>query len=1006
MVNRSFWILVLFLIALPIVFAGQLTTPSSSVYTSGCLGGNCNDASFDHTMVVDGSTADSSGTWIGESNTNSWVCVNLTQKYNITQLIVKETTEGDSSREPLFDINYSNSTNGDNVRVFTDINMQDGAISGVITKTAPTDFAYFTAQHICLSRVRGEGANAARVAEFEIYGFNVTAESTPDTTAPTSSSTSLNNTAPRKNYVVNPSATFTDDTSLSSIWASHNQSGVFTNFSSMNFTGTVLSGNFSPNITITLGRGNVVGFRFTANDTSGNSAQSSIFTLTVADTPVTFTLGINNTSPRINHVVQISSLSNDADTLSTIMASWNCTSSGAWINISNYTNSVTSFNYSVNVSVGRGRGNTCGWLFYANDSVSSFSSSSLSTFVVSNTPPTAPTIIYPTNNLLISDNTIDINITYLADVDGDAISSIRYYINNTLNSTSNANSTFNASDGKYNLSVSVFDGTDWSANATVSSFKIDVTNPTDDLLTIILFGTFFKNENYTRTVTASDTNLYGHNLSVYSSTGSLIVSQETTGISTVTNAFVVHINSTYGEGNYTIYSNESDDHTAEKIKEYGVVKDEQASKLDFDTGDDTISVRLLSSSIDLNNYSTQKQIDRYTFDYVFKSSNKENTYTFLLTHDNTSNIIYREKSKYPAHFIIGDNWVDFALDTGFPVSYNVVQTTNGYFVVITTQETTLRFKSIGGINKASSTSSFIIDTITPSSSAYRNASTSGNSITTATNVNISLTVQDLYLNNVTINHNASGSFSEHFFSSNGNTTYSYIIGSGNLTTAGRIVGWNATAYDIAGNMLETNMFTFEVSAPPGASPAPVGGGGGTGGGSFTRCDALAQANSACYWYNQRVGACAKGCPEKYTCNKEQLRCEEGVVVQSIPPTNNEPLNIKNPFSAFWLRFKSLVGSFFDTSPTLTESKPLSLKTSASTDSAASVQSDPNATPMEKTQVYVAQNPIMALVFVGVIGTILALLAFQWAIIAPPQVYFVVGYWLIVALFWKFNIFGG
>ena len=125
--------------------------------------------------------------------------------------------------------------------------------------------------------------------------LNLIEPPTLDTTAPTLDSVSMNNTNPIVNEVVGVSAQFTDETSLSSIWAAHNQSGVFVNFTSTNFTGTVTTGNFSPNLTATT-EGAVVGFVFTANDTSGNVLQTIGENFTVQDlTPPEISL-INLTS--------------------------------------------------------------------------------------------------------------------------------------------------------------------------------------------------------------------------------------------------------------------------------------------------------------------------------------------------------------------------------------------------------------------------------------------------------------------------------------------------------------------------------------------------------------------------------------------------------------------------------------------------------------------------------------------------------------------------------------
>ena len=129
-------------------------------------------------------------------------------------------------------------------------------------------------------------------------------------------------------------------------------------------------------------------------------------------------------------------------------------------------------------------------------------------------------------------------------------------------------------------------------------------------------------------------------------------------------------------------------------------------------------------------------------------------------------------------------------------------------------------------NKLNSSFLYVaIDLTLPSSSAYSNVSVSGGEIRTNTNVNVSLNISDIYTNNITISHNASsGTLSNHLLTNIGNATYHYIIGSGNLS-AGQVVGWNATAFDLAGNKLETNTFSFLINAVPSSPSTPSGGGG-------------------------------------------------------------------------------------------------------------------------------------------------------------------------------------
>ena len=109
-----------------------------------------------------------------------------------------------------------------------------------------------------------------------------------------------------------------------------------------------------------------------------------------------------------------------------------------------------------------------------------------------------------------------INYT-ISDADGGTITQVNIYINGTLNQTltSAINTTLNASDGKYNISISGYDGTDWGANASILSFKIDTVNP---IITGVPPNSTANNSNFNATVTFSDNNLYGVNCTVYNGT--------------------------------------------------------------------------------------------------------------------------------------------------------------------------------------------------------------------------------------------------------------------------------------------------------------------------------------------------------------------------------------------------------------------------------------------------------------------------------------------------------
>src|SRR3989338_8246518 len=163
--------------------------------------------------------------------------------------------------------------------------------------------------------------------------------------------------------------------------------GVWINISNITLSST--ANNYSVNVSHSRNRGDTIGWVFYSNDSVVNTfTASSLNTFVVADTTPSFTSANNNTNAKINEVVQLSALTSDADTISMIIASWNGTSTGVGVNVSNRTPSNTANNYSINVSVGLARGSTVGWVFYSNDSkVSTFTASTLNTFVVADTTP-------------------------------------------------------------------------------------------------------------------------------------------------------------------------------------------------------------------------------------------------------------------------------------------------------------------------------------------------------------------------------------------------------------------------------------------------------------------------------------------------------------------------------------------------------------------------------------------------------------------------------------------
>ena len=272
-------------------------------------------------------------------------------------------------------------------------------------------------------------------------------------------------------------------------------------------------------------RADVIIFEATPSDGIGSGSPVNSSSVTIVDRLPSFGLATNNSAPKINEVTQISANVTDDDIISMIIFSWNSTSTGAWINVSNTTGSSVGLNYSINVSVSLSRGNTIGYLFYSNDSiVNTFTASTLSTFVITNTVPPATSI---SNGSEINTNTnITLNITGVTDADSDTLYYAIYFESTnpprvlvanytTLNFTTNM-----TNDTIYFINVSVFDG------VSVTPATI-ITNITLDTVTPVWQESFVTNGSFYRistnlTYNCTDKNLFESNTS-FARTGGAII---------------------------------------------------------------------------------------------------------------------------------------------------------------------------------------------------------------------------------------------------------------------------------------------------------------------------------------------------------------------------------------------------------------------------------------------------------------------------------------------------
>jgi len=431
-----------------------------------------------------------------------------------------ESVSADSSLERRWYLNvYVNDSQGNAVsgatvtgwnKTFNQIFSESTASNGYITKQILTEYTQVgsTKTHWTNYTINATkaGYNTATIS-INLTSSNdtwITLTDTGGLEVNTSLNKSLTNIL--QGDVINISANITDNIGLSFCQFIHNQTGI------VNYTNVTLSGTSAQcsNATeINVAAGNVINFTIRVNDTSNNfRTNDTIITVIETILPVVnITLNKSFTNIKYGDMINLSANATDNFLLSYGQIIVNDTGAFRYFNFSL---SGTAAEFSQNITVSCTRGCAINFTARVNDSFNNFKTNDTIITLI-NTPPDTPTIIFPTSNLYTNLQPLDLNVT-AADGDNDVLN-ISYYINGIFNHSSlSVNSTFNASNGYYTLNVSVFDGTDYSANVTVN-FTIDTAPPNVTFKAPTPNNNTAGSENVVFNWTATDT--FGPNITCY-----------------------------------------------------------------------------------------------------------------------------------------------------------------------------------------------------------------------------------------------------------------------------------------------------------------------------------------------------------------------------------------------------------------------------------------------------------------------------------------------------------
>ena len=317
-------------------------------------------------------------------------------------------------------------------------------------------------------------------------------------------------------------------------------------------------------------------------------------------------------------------------------------------------------------------------------------------------------------------NVNPLNFTYNISSSGGTADNVTLYINGTVNRT-----ILSVADGINNISSTIGEGV-WSwflsanyagnqTNTTTRTLIVDSNAP----VWTVNPSNFFATDNGTSinrvvnptslfNLTLSDVYVFAYNVTIIASNSSIMFTNQTTSITSSVENMTALVNMTsWITGEYTVTLYGEDDHTAKTIPSYGHSGFAGGMEWETDTG---VTIRVSTPG---GTFTTEKLVDRYTFDIDFSSPRN----SIILLLKSSEPLYYRDTLYLFPSFVTGQHWVDFningitsysAVDQGFEDGFYKYQ------VRVDAGNTDLwEFTSLGGLNNITNSYSFIVNNAPP-----------------------------------------------------------------------------------------------------------------------------------------------------------------------------------------------------------------------------------------------------------------------------------------------------
>jgi len=322
------------------------------------------------------------------------------------------------------------------------------------------------------------------------------------------------------------------------------------------------------------------------------------------------------------------------------------------------------------------------------------------------------TLYNPDDNTRTNTNPMDVEYNIdVGDIE-DSLVNCSIIINDKINQTENdilvnqsINKTFNITMGNAvsNWYINCSNNITSSVSDT-RAYDFDDSEPFITSITPEPFNTtIFTGFNMTIAGNITDDGIWKVNRSIYYPNGSLFFNNYSGELPNVTTYQWSETFDTTSEPNgyWQMHIESADSHTKKYFKPANnIVKDNLHKKLHYEFDFNTIEISLIDGNVmgQFESLDTVKTDDRYSFEFNFKNKLTPNSRMTFRVHSENK-LYYLDWSEYNAHFISGDNWIDFeGVDGDFTIkkiddyNYNVEITTHK-------QEQNLKFQSLGGLNE-------------------------------------------------------------------------------------------------------------------------------------------------------------------------------------------------------------------------------------------------------------------------------------------------------------------